>query len=185
MAVYSKKHELLDLACQLTETEYNKETPDITFTVTPATPEHILDTDKWPDVSHLKSGYGNMDWGRIYRRQACKSKRFLCAIHTKHDSALIGLFAGRVSPDNHDGSKVSIDYIERNATYPLGKGHVMAIAVKLAYILADALEYCIVRVNNPAKGLIDKYKGEMPNATHVQASKYHSYLEAPVSTNFP
>ncbi|MUL04343.1 hypothetical protein GNP89_19455 [Aliivibrio fischeri] len=184
MAVFSQKHELLDLACQLTQNAYEEETPNVTFTVTPATINHVWQTDKWPEIRHQKDGYGNMDWEKIYDRQDGKTKRFLCAIHTKRNSELVGLFAGRISPDDQGGAKVSIDYIERNSATTVGKGHVMAIAIKFAYVLADALEYCIVKVNNPAKGLIEKYKNEMPNAEFVFHSKHHTYLQAPVITHF-
>lgn len=182
MAVFSRKHKLLDLACELTEENYNGETPSVTFTVTPATIEHVLDAESWPDVRHKKDGYGSMDWERIYDRQVGKSKRFLCAVHTKHDSAFAGLFAGRISPNDQNGSKISIDYIERNAGCNASKGHMMAIAIKFAYTLADALQYGKVKVNNPAKGLIEKYKDEMPKAEFIQADKHHSYLEAPVNS---
>ncbi|PSW24297.1 hypothetical protein C9J19_20255 [Photobacterium phosphoreum] len=150
------------------------------FIIDQATFDDVMAAKNWPLVGHIKDGYGNMQWLKIFQRQKHKSKRFMCAIRSSDQGCLLGLMAGRVSANDADGNKVSIDYIERSANAPELKGHAIAIAVKFAYVLADLLGSDYVKVNNPASKLIDTYQLQMPESHYVNFRKA-SYLIAPVN----
>lgn len=152
------------------------------FIIEQATFDDVIAATNWPLVGHVKDGYGNMQWQKIFKRQEYKSKRFMCAIRSTNKGDLLGLMAGRVSANDADGNKVSVDYIERSANAPELKGHAIAIAVKFAYIMADLLGSDYVKVNNPASKLIATYQLQMPESRYVEFRKA-SYLIAPVNLN--
>lgn len=165
----------------LTMMDYQKEeSEDFPFDIHLGTWDDVLDASNWPDVRHKKNGYGKMRWKNIFKRQKFKSKRFICSIRCKTSKKALALFAGRMSPNDVDGKRVSIDYIERSHNAQMLKGHAIALAIKFAYLLCKALTFDFVRVSNPAPGLIDVYRDEMPNSKYITGKK-QSYIIAPRS----
>ncbi|SGZ17305.1 hypothetical protein [Moritella viscosa] len=138
-----------------------------------------VEAEKWPDVANNKDGFGNMKWTKLYELQERKSSRFLCKIHNAQDNRLLALFAGRISANDSDGARVSIDFIERHRDATEIKGHVIVIALKYAYTLCDLFMFDFVKLLNPAPGLLSTYKAEMPDWIYTEHRKY-SYLMAPV-----
>ncbi|HEX6037955.1 hypothetical protein [Longimicrobium sp.] len=104
---------------------------------------------------HHWSGYGGMDWIRIWHRLGRQEQRnFHCALW--HESLLCGLLIGTV-PRGH--SHLTIRIIEaRPQGHPL-KGHVARIALSAAEVYADALALPEVRLENPAPALEHWYRG--------------------------
>ncbi|MEZ8382628.1 hypothetical protein AB6C98_02770 [Vibrio splendidus] len=176
----SKQHEAQAIACELTSIIYNDEIPVPMFEVAPATWSNVLEAESWPPDYDSKGLKKNMDWQAIYKRQLGKSKRFLCVVRTTHDKKAVGLFAGRDSPNDDDGSRISVDYVQRNLNAPKSKGHLISIALTFAYVMADATNSELVKVNNPVKELLPLYEDEMPEAEFKQRGGKHCYLQAPV-----
>lgn len=137
-----------------------------------------VEAEKWPDVANNKDGFGGMKWTKLYKRQEYKSSKFLCKINDVHDGRLLALFAGRISANDSDGGRVSIDFIERHRDAAKVKGHAITIALKYAYTLGDLLMFDFVKLYNPAPGLLDIYKKEMPGWSYT-VHRQHNYLTAP------
>lgn len=164
----------------ITTLDYAREIDCDNFEVKVGTFADVHEAKKWPLVGHIKDGYGNMQWTKIYKRSKYKSRRFFLNISDRKTGELQALIAGRMSANDDDGSTISIDFVERSSLAYELKGHAIAIAIRFAYILCDMMQFERVKVNNPAKGLIDIYKEEMPQSNYI-ACKKKSYIVAPIS----
>jgi hypothetical protein len=167
-------------AAVITTLDYAREISSINFEVKVGSLADAQKAKDWPLVGHMKDGYGNMPWFKIYKRQKYKSRRFFLSINESKTGDLQGLIAGRISANDEAGSTVSIDYVERSYSAVELKGHAIIIALRFAYVLCEMMEFKRVKVNNPAKGLIDIYKQDMPQSTYV-VSRKKRYIEAPIS----
>lgn len=169
----------LELACQLTQLSYEKEIGTSLLELAPSQYKDIAASDNWKSNHDSNGRMKNMRWKDIYNKQKRRSRRFMCTVRDAVTKEIVGFIAGKYSPLDTDGSRVSIDYVERDQNSTKSKGHMIALAIRLAYILGLANQATSVKVNNPAKGLERYYHNEMPGSKFEKRNN-HCFIVADI-----
>jgi len=149
--------ELLDEACNYAVDLYSQKAAYVpSFSLRRVDADIIKQSKAWPNTAHLKGGYGNWDWEKIWWPNRYKKERFFIAMcEGKNVSAL---FCGRVL---HSTSEVTLEYVQRNANALNVKGGVTPVAVTFAAALAVAMEMESVVICDPAPKIVQHYNDHM------------------------
>ncbi|EHR6713957.1 hypothetical protein HJ030_21110 [Vibrio parahaemolyticus] len=175
-----QKAQELALACSLTNKLFDAEQskPVIYLEPTSSVSDAAV-SDRWQRVNNSKGHLKNMRWKDIYRKQQRSPNKFMCTVKDSVTKEIVGFISGKYSEGDTDGSRISIDYVERSNTSRRAKGYIIDIAMKLAYVLGFAKRCTHVKVNNPVYDLIKYYQDEMPESKLVK-HKQSSYLIAAI-----
>lgn len=170
----------LAAACELTNLLFSHEQCKPIIYLEPTTSgADVAVSEQWERVNNSKGHLKNMRWDEIYRKQKLSPNRFMCTVKDAITNEIVGFISGRYSEGDADGSRVSIDYVERSHTSIRAKGHTIDIAMKLAYVLGFAKQCTHVKVSNPVKDLEEYYQDEMPGC-ELREYKRQSYLIAAI-----
>ena len=149
--------ELLDEACSYAVDFYSHKAVYVpSFSLRRVDAEIIKQSKHWPNTTHLKDGYGNWDWQKLWWPNRYKKERFFIAMCEEQNVS--ALFCGRVL---HSASEVTLEYVQRNANALSVKGVVTPVAVTFAAALAVAMEMESVVICDPAPKIVQHYNGHM------------------------
>ncbi|CAK2806030.1 hypothetical protein [Vibrio crassostreae] len=155
----------LELSCVLTSLYFNQDDKNPSFEITPTIRTDLEDACSF-----------QMNWFKIFKEQKLKSSDFMCTVRDKKTGDIVGYTAGRYRPKDCDGSRVSIDFIERSPNSP--KGYMIKLAIQFAYILAIAQDCKNIKISNPITYLIKYYEAEMSNPVFVQRGNHNFIMES-------
>lgn len=156
--------QILELSCTLTNLLFQHDEANPKFDVAPTSRSDLEDVSKF-----------QMDWMKIFKEQRLKTSKFMCTVRDLTTGEIVGFTAGKYRPRDCDGSRVSIDFLERRKDST--KGYMIKLAIMLAYALANATEAKCIKVGNPVPGIIGLYKAEMPNS-ELHKRGNHSFIIA-------
>ncbi len=166
----SSRPSSLLLACSLGHLFFSKDKSN---------PDLMISPSERLDLEDL-SGFHHMDWMKIFKEQRLKSKQFMCTIRDGTTGEVVGFLGGRYRPRDGDGSRVSIDFLERSYLSEKSKGYILVLGVLFAYCLAAAYDAERVKIHNPIEHLIEYYQNQMPGS-EVKHRGNHSFIMASLS----
>ncbi len=176
---HNQKLEDLAIGCMLTNKLFEAEVEKPTIYLEPTrTKKEIAASDNWKQVYTPAGQKKNMMWDELYAKQLKDQDAYMCTVKDSVTHKIVGFVSGRHNPKDADGSRVSIDYVERDFNSTRSKGYMITIAMKFAYTWGFAKKAEYVKVNNPANGLEKYYQEEMPDS--VMRGKRHRTIIAPI-----
>lgn len=159
----------LELACTLTNMLFHSDETNPKFEVAPTLRSDL------EEVSGLQ-----MDWMKIFKEQRLKTSQFMCTVRDCTTSEIVGFAAGKYRPRDCDGSRMSIDFLERKSDSL--KGYMIKLALLMAYTLAYAHGCKCIKVGNPVPSCIELYKAGMPDS-ELHKRGNHSFIIASVDAS--
>ncbi|EMR36461.1 hypothetical protein MT367_13395 [Vibrio parahaemolyticus] len=164
--------DILEIVFQIATSEYEALDDGILLELGFATRSDAKAARNWVPKGS-KDGYGNLPWESAVSKSIYSSKRFVLAI--KHNRELVGLVSGEVDLTN---KRLILRQIERDASKVSFEGRAIPFVSGLMYRISEVFELDEIRIMEPAKGLIDRYKEFFTDAEEVELRP--PYLKVPV-----
>lgn len=176
---HNRKLEDLEFGCMLATKLFEAEVEKPTIYLEPTrTKSEIAASDNWKQIYTPAGQKKNMMWSKLYAMQLKEQDAYMCTVRDSVTKEIVGFVYGRYNPNDADGSRVSVDYVERDHNSTRSKGYMITIAMKFAYMWGFAKNAQCVKVNNPAIGLEKYYQEEMPDS--ILRGKLHRTIIAPI-----
>ncbi|MEZ9556339.1 hypothetical protein AB8613_08220 [Vibrio sp. BS-M-Sm-2] len=164
--------EILEIAFQIATNEYEALDDGIPLELEFATRSDAKAARDWVPKGN-KDGYGNLPWEKAVSKSVYNSKRFVLAI--RHNQELVGLVSGYVDLVN---KRLVLSQIERDASKSSFEGRAIPFVSGLMYRISEVFDLEEIRIMEPAKRLIHRYKEFFLDAEEVEFRP--PYLKVPV-----
>ncbi|MGZ2281792.1 hypothetical protein [Vibrio alginolyticus] len=164
--------EVLELAFTIATKEYASLEDGINLNLKFATAEDAKSARAWI-ADKSKDGYGNLPWERAVHKARFSSKKFVVGVHCEEE--LVGLLSGDIDLDK---KIVNLRQIERDGSKGSFEGRAIPFASRLMYTISEVFELDEIRILEPAKGLLNRYKEFFNDAEEIKNRP--PYLRVPV-----